>query len=274
MRHHRKMPNALRACLAALGVLAWAGSPAMAQGSDLYGLTGPQWQVGGAVFVAPKFEGSKSYEAFAFPFVAPAGVGGQESAVQVKGPDNVQFRLLNLYGFEAGPVLGWRFGRDADDSARLRGFEDIDGGLVAGAYAGYRAGPLLFAVSYRHQVTGDDTGGLVRFAVEHTARLNARTKVTASIGTAYASDDYMTSFFGVSAAQAVASGLAAYAPDAGFKDVSAGLTASIDLSERWTLLLAGRYTHLIGDAADSPIVETESQFYGGIGLSYKFSFTR
>jgi outer membrane scaffolding protein for murein synthesis (MipA/OmpV family) len=68
----------------------------------------------------------------------------------------------------------------------------------------------------------------------------------------------MTSFYGVNAAQAVASGLARYAPDAGFKDVSAGSTASIDLTERWTLLLTGRYTHLIGDAADSPIVESEN----------------
>jgi MipA family protein len=265
---------ALRSAIAGLGLLACAASPAAAQGSDLFGLTGSQWQVGGAVFVSPKFEGSKSYEAFAFPFAAPAGVGGREGPVQVKGPDNVQFRLLQLYGFEAGPVLGYRFGRDSGDSARLRGFDDIDGGLVAGGYAGYRAGSFFFSVSYHHQVTGDDTGGLVRFSAEHTMRLDARTKVTGSIGTAYASDDYMTSFFGVSAAQSAASGLARYAPDAGFKDVSAGLTASVDLSDRWTLLLTGRYTRLIGDAADSPIVESESQWYGGAGLSYKFNFGR
>ncbi len=114
----------------------------------------------------------------------------------------------------------------------------------------------------------------MRFAAEHTARLNAQTKLTASIGTAYASDDYMTSFFGVTAAQSAASGLARYTPDAGFKDVSAGLTAAIDLSDRWTLLLTGRYTHLIGDAADSPVVESESQFFGGLGLAYKFSLGR
>jgi len=265
--------TALRSCLAALGLLAWTCSPVAAQGSDLYGLTGPHWQVGGAVFVSPKFEGSKSYSAVGFPFLAPAGFG-QDSAVQVKGADNVQLRLLSQYGFEAGPVLGYRFGRDAGDSNRLRGFADIDGGLVAGAYAGYRAGPLLFAVSYHHQVTGDDTGGLVRLAVEHAARLNATTKLTASLGTAYASDDYMTTFFGVSAAQAAASGLARYTPDAGFKDVSFGLTAAIDLTDRWTLLLTGRYTHLIGDAADSPIVESESQFFAGLGLTYRFSFAR
>lgn len=261
----------LRAGLSALAALAWAGSPAAAQGSDL---TGPDWQMGGAVFVSPKFEGSKSYEAFGLPFIAPAGIGQQDGWVQVKGPDDVRFRLLQRHAFEAGPLLGYRFGRDSSDSVRLTGFEDIDGGLVAGAYAGYRAGPLFVSVSYHHQITGDDTGGLVRFAAEHSARLDPRTKVTASIGTSYASSDYMTSFFGVSAAQSLASGLPAYNASAGFKDVSAGLTASIDLDARWTLLLTGRYTHLIGDAADSPIVESESQFFAGAGLSYKFSWAR
>ena len=141
MKHNSAILTALRSGAMALGLLAGASLPAIAQGSDLYGLTGPHWQVGGAVFVSPKFEGSKSYVAFGFPFVAPAGFA-QDSVVQVMGADNVQFRLLQRYGFEAGPVLGYRFGRDSADSDRLRGFEDVDGGLVAGVYGGYRAGSL------------------------------------------------------------------------------------------------------------------------------------
>jgi outer membrane scaffolding protein for murein synthesis (MipA/OmpV family) len=251
-----------------------AGRAQTAQGSpEFFGLFGSQWQVGGVVFVTPKFEGAKSYEAVGFPFVAPAGLG-DDGVVQIKGADNVRFRVLQAYGFEAGPLLGWRFGRDEDDSDRLRvlnnGLGDIDGGLVAGGYAGYRAGPVLFSVSYHHQVTGDDTGGVVRLGLDHTARLTNTVRLTSSIGAAWASDDYMTSYFGVSAPVAALTGLPAYRPDAGFKDVSAGLTAFIDLDRRWTLLLTGRYTHLIGDAADSPIVESESQFFGGVGLSYKF----
>ena len=39
-------------------------------------------------------------------------------------------------------------------------------------------------------------------------------------------------------------------------------------------MLIGRYARLIGDAADSPIVESENQFYGGAALSYKFSLGR
>ncbi len=48
------------------------------------------------------------------------------------------------------------------------------------------------------------------------------------------------------------------------------MTASLDLNDRWSLMLMGRYSRLIGDAADSPVIETENQFYGGLGLSYKF----
>jgi MipA family protein len=143
--------------------------------------------------------------------------------------------------------------------------DDVDGGLVLGAFATYRTGPLAFSVSYHHQVTGDDTGGLVRFGVEHTSRLSPTVKLTTGIGANYATQEYMDAFFAVPGT---------FAPDAGFKDVYVGATASIDLSDRWSLLLIGRYAHLVGDAANSPIVETESQLYGGLALSYKFDWSR
>jgi MipA family protein len=255
-----------------------ATTPARAQErNDLFGFAGTPWQIGGFVFVTPKFEGSKSYDALGFPFVAPAGFGQGGSWVDIRGADDVRFRLIQTNGFEAGPLVGYRFGRDQDDAARLRGLGDIDGGLVLGAYAGYRVGPWFVSASYHQQVTGDeDTGGLVRLAIDHTWRLNPQTKLVASVGTAYASSDYMQTYFGVSAAQAATSlaGLPQYNPSAGFKDVSVGATATIELDPRWTLYLTGRYARLIGDAADSPVIETENTFFAGAGLSYKFNLPR
>lgn len=243
-------------------LMALAAGPAAADGDrDLFG---EGWKAGGFVYLSPTFEGSRSYEAIAFPFVLPAGVGTDDGLVQIKGVDDVRLRLFKAGGFELGPLAGYRFGRDADDVSNVPGLDDIDGGLVLGGFAAYRTGPLAFSVSYHHQATGDDTGGLVRLAAEHTSRLAPGFKLVASVGTNYATEDYMTAFFGT--------GL--YAPDAGFKDVFVGATASIDLSDRWSLLLIGRYAHLIGDAADSPIVETESQFYGGLALSYRFDLAR
>jgi MipA family protein len=246
------------ACAALLIVL--AAAPAAAQTAS--GPFGDRWQAGGFVYVSPSFEGSKSYDVIAFPFVAPAGLGN-EGFIQIKGADDVRFRLFQSGGFELGPLAGYRFGRDGDDVSNVD-VGDVDGGLVLGAFATYRSGPLAFSVSYHHQATGDDTGGLVRFGVEHTSRLSPTLKLTAGIGANYATDDYMTAFFAAPG----------YEPDAGFKDVHAGATATLDLSDRWSLHLIGRYAHLIGDAADSPIVETESQLYGGLALSYKFDWKR
>lgn len=263
------------AAAVALACMLAAPGPATAQGYDPFGIFGNQWQVGGLVYVSPKFEGANSYRAIGFPFVAPAGLG-ESTVVQIKGADDVRLRLFQLSGFEFGPLAGYRFSRDEDDAARLQGLGDVDGGLVLGGFATYRTGPFAFSVSYHHQATGDDTGGLVRFGAEHVGRLAPNVKLTTSIGTNYALDDYMTSFFGVTAAQSAASaaGLPVYLPSAGFKDVYVGANAAIDLNDRWTLMLIGRYARLIGDAADSPIVESENQFYGGAALSYKFSLGR
>jgi outer membrane protein len=257
--------------VAIFAALVTGACPAAAQDvSEPSGLFGNRWQVGGFVFVSPKFEGAKSYEVTGFPFVAPAGLG-EDGVVQIKGADDVRFRLLRLDGLELGPLAGYRFGRDDEDAEHLRGLGDIDGGLVVGGFAGYRTGPLAVSASYHHQATGDDTGGLVRFNGEFVSRPAAGLKLTTDIGANYATDDYMESFFGVSRAQSLASGLPVFDPSAGFKDVYAGLTAAIDLDERWSLTLTGRYARLIGDAADSPIVESENQFFGGLGASYKFS---
>jgi outer membrane scaffolding protein for murein synthesis (MipA/OmpV family) len=230
--------------------------PAAADEPDLIG---GRWQVGGFVYVSPTFEGARSYETLAFPFVLPAGVGS-DGKVQIKGVDDVRLRLFQAGGLELGPLAGYRFGRDADDVTHVAGLDDVDGGLVLGAFAAWRTGPWALSVSYHHQATGDDTGGLVRFGVEHTGRLAPNIKLVTGVGANYATEAYMTAFFATPL----------YAPDAGFKDVHIGATATIDLSDRWSLLLIGRYAHLIGDAADSPIVETESQLYGGLALSYKF----
>jgi outer membrane protein len=230
------------------------------------------WQAGGAVAFTPRFEGSNRYKAIAFPIVAPAGLGGDDGFLQIRNADDVRFRLLKWQGFEFGALAGYRGGRDSSDSAKLAGFADIDAGLVVGGFGGYRIGNTLLSVSYHRQVTGEDTGGVVRLLAEQTMRLDKRTTLVASIGTNIADKDYMQTFFGVSAAQAGA--LPLYTPAAGFKDVFGVLKATFELDRQWTLTLMGQYSRLVGDAANSPVIDTANQFSGGAGLTYKFDLGR
>ncbi len=246
--------------------------PVHAHGASDDYFSASAWQVGGAVVAMPKFEGSKNYRAIAFPFVAPAGISQGGGLVEARAADDVRVRLLRAQGLEFGVLGGYRFGRDSSDSTKLAGFADIEGGLVLGAYAGYRAGSTFLSASYHQQVTGDDTGGIVRLMAEQSMRLGAGAKLVASLGTNIASQEYMRTSFGVTPAQAGL--LPVYTPSAGFKDVFAGLTASVELDRSWTLYLTGRYSRLVGDAADSPVIDTPNQFFAGAGLSYKFNFGR
>jgi len=230
------------------------------------------WQAGGGVAVAPVFEGSNRYRAIAFPIVAPAGLSGSEGFVQFRNIDDIRFRLLTLQGWEFGALAGYRGGRDSSDSSKLVRFNDIDAGLVVGGFGGYRMGNTLLSASYHRQVTGEDTGAVVRLLAEQTVRLDARTKLVASIGTNIADKDYMQTFFGVTAAQA--GPLPVYSASAGFKDVFGGLKATFELDRQWTFYVAGQYSRLVGDAANSPVIDTSNQFSGGAGLTYKFDLGR
>ena len=89
----------------------------------------------------------------------------------------------------------------------------------------------------------------------------------------WGSDNYMNTYFGISPSGAAAIGLSTFDADAGVRDVSGGLIAMVPLSDK---LVAGAgivYSQLLGDAADSPIVDTRGdsrQLIYGIGFAYGF----
>lgn len=226
--------------------------------------------VGAMAIVLPKYEGSSDYRVVGVPFIAP-WFGSTESWVDVQGADDVRLRLFRYGGFEAGPLAGWRFGRDEEDGPLLAGLGDVDGGLVVGGYMAYRLGMLKPFLSYHHQVTGNATSGVLRMGSEATIQLARGVEFVGTVGASYADDDYMQAYFAVTPAQVLASkaGLAAYDVDAGFKDIFVGGTAKFQLSELWTLRVSARYARLIGDAADSPLVENENQWTAGIGVTYR-----
>src|SRR3546814_3702144 len=69
----------------------------------------------------------------------------------------------------------------------------------------------------------------------------------------------MRSYFGVTAEESLRSGLAAYRPGGGLRDVGAGATLGYRLSRRWGLIARAGANRYLGDAGDSPIVERSEE---------------
>jgi outer membrane protein len=240
------------------------GGPPVKEGD--WSVTGVR--VGGILNVKPKYEGSSEYEVGGLPFIFPVISGGSGSSgffsrVESRGLDDVRFALLRRDGFIAGPVVGYSLGRDEDDGDLLEGLGDIDGGAVAGGFVGYRWGTFQIDAAYR-QFFDDSEGYLIDFNAKVVRPINERLSFTGSIGATYADENYMDTYFGAGA----------FVADAGFKDVHVEIGLKAELSERWAAQAGVRYSRLLGDAADSPIVEDENQWEGTVGLSYKFDFGR
>jgi len=100
-----------------------------------------------------------------------------------------------------------------------------------------------------------------------------RTMVALRASTTYANSDYMDAYFSVNSHNIGRSTLDYYDADAGFKDVGLTCVISYQFNKNWGATGVLGLTRLIGDAADSPVVDDagdENQFLAGIMGTYRF----
>lgn len=225
--------------------------------------------IGGAVLVKPKYEGSDEFDVYGIPYALVLGSGlGRFS---FEGIDDLRYAPFRNSGFEAGPLIGYWFDREESDAPILTGLGDIDGALVAGGFIKYDFGGIFADISLHYGINDDDPGYLIRTGIGAKSRISDRVTLKGRAGITFASDDYMDTYFGLTAAQAAAAtGLLEFDPDDGIKDVHVSLSATIGITDRWYAVASGDYSRLVGDAEDSPIVESQDQFTGLIGLTYRF----
>ena len=269
------------------GALLLAAAPASAQDEapprqDRNSLT-----VGLGVGYAPTYEGSDDYR------IIPGGV------VRGKvGGHSFYTRGLQLY-FDAipeadgpgldiaiGPVVGLRLNRTSGiKDAQVRALGKLDTAYEVGGFAGIGQTGVItsdydnlsFRVSYLKDVGNAHESHIITPSIEYGAPLSRQTFVGLSLSADFVGNGYADYYFDVSPAGSLASGLAAYEADGGFKSWSLSLAGahaiSGDLLGGVSLFAVGSYTRLRGDFADSPVVSTAgsaNQWFGAIGLSYTF----
>ncbi len=255
------------ACSALFLPPAFAGGPeaSAADGWAFVAGTLADWNVvlGGGVLVAPKYEGSDEFDVQPIPFVT-ASIGEHVTI----DPRGVSVNLHRLGDLTLSGQLGYDTGRQQSDSDHLRGLGDIDMGGVVGATLTYRFGPAELYGSLERIIGGSDgTQATLGFKLAHNVE---QFRVSFGVSTTWADENYMQAYFGVTGVQSALSGLPRYAIGAGFKRVDLELAASYALSEHWLLRGELGLGYLLGDAADSPVVQEAFQPSVMLLVGYRF----
>lgn len=222
------------------------------------------WQIslGAGVASLPEYPGSGSNETRVLPLVNVrykrfflGGAPGSGSPAGL-GAYLYEDRSWNIGAVISGDVQD---PRQESDGARLRGLGDIDGTVRAGLFASYRLGWLTLRGSALSDVAGKDQGTTASFDAEATFRPLPHLTLSAGPGITWGNERYMQTFFGVDADQAARSGFAQYTVGSGASLARLSFGAQYELTPQWSLGSRITAARLLGDAADSPIVEDKNQ---------------
>jgi outer membrane protein len=148
------------------------------------------------------------------------------------------------------------------------GIDKVSDAVGARAFTKIRGGGFLAALGAT-KALGGTKGTIVDASLSYPFQVSSRFMLAPTIGTTWADRKYNDRYFGVTAAESLASGLPRFAAGSGFKDISGSLTASYRLTDRMSLTATGSMSSLLSDVKDSPIVEKKTQPSGVLAFTYR-----
>jgi len=285
----RSGPSVRRACHGIAFAAMLVAAPAFAQSTDRPAPADNDdtLTIGIGAAYGPTYEGSDDYR-----FLPGGAIRGKVSGhnFYTRGPQ-LYFDLIpekpgNSLDLALGPVVGARFNRTGGiKDAQVRALGKLDTAIEVGGFAGIaKTGvitsdydTLSFRVSYLRDVSNTHDSYVLTPAIEYGTPLSQTAYVGVSLSADHVGDGYARTYFDVTPAGAVASGLPVYSTDGGWKNVSVGLLGTVslsgDLRKGWALFAIGNYSKLLGDFKRSPIVSIagdSNQWFGAIGIGYTF----
>lgn len=174
-------------------------------------------------------------------------------------------------GFSISPSFGMVGSRDADDDAALTGLNEIDRTFELGGRVSYGVGPVMGYGALRKGFNGHE-GLTGEVGAKYRTELSDRVTLWSGLELGYGDSDYNETYFGVTPDESVTSGYSQYAPGGGFNSAAITFEARYAINDTTAILGEVEYGKLIGDAADSPIVQEEYQPKLRVGVVRRFSF--
>ena len=233
-----------------------------------------RWNVsiGAGTALKPTYEGSSNYEVSPVPFVNVSyndminlGAGGLNAYWHHDG-----LRVGGGLGFERGRKDYRTNGLSADGDDRLRGLGDIDAAVGPRAFAMYDFGFMVLGGSVTKLTRDTNNGLFANMRVGIPYKISRRLTLTAHLATTWANANYMQTHFGVTPTQAADSGFPEFSANAGFKDVSAGISATYFFRGHWFVVADATAEELTDDAGKSPITSSDTNVRIALIAAYHF----
>jgi len=220
--------------------------------------------------VYPDYEGSEEFTGL--PLLQARYNWANGCYVNLLGT-GMRANIVPSCAFEFGPMVVYRPERDSVDEKQVDKLKKVDAATEAGAFASWSINKFMLLLQAHADTSGTHDGYIIDAGAAWRFPLERKMQLIIVALASYASDDYMDTYFSIDAENAKLSGLAEYKADAGIKD--AGLIAVLQykLDNDWGLLGLLKYSCLVGDASDSPIVEDigdTNQLMTGLLINYSF----
>ena len=231
----------------------------------------PEWRrvVGLAAEVQPAYDGSRAYRLQGGPVI---NIHYRDIAFISTG-DGIGYNFVRSSHFQAGIGLTYDFGRqEKEDYANLRGMGNISAAPVGKLYASWvlsRKFPMILRVDAR-QFIGGAQGAIGDAGVYLPLPGSSRKFVMfAGPSISMATRHYLQRLYGVTPAQALASGHPAYEIDhAGTSAVGVGFSASKFITDHFLINLDSALNQIRGTPSRSPLVERRTQRELALSLDY------
>lgn len=261
------------------GILALAATLATCQAYAANGQEGSATHsgfvitLGSTAELSPDYPGARRVGLTALPSI---DIRRFDEVEELSAPDDgIDYGLLDIAGFELGPVIGFRDRRNST-AAGFPGLHNLSFDVDAGAFLQTWIIPdqLRFRTELRQALT-NGSGLEVDAGIDWFKRLGDDWVLSLGPRLSFADASYMQSYFGVSPREAASSGLSAFNAGGGIKSVGLAASASYQISPTWSLDIYDRLDDLTGNAAQSPITKSGvgSRWQNTLGLSLSHSFS-
>jgi MipA family protein len=248
------------------------GCAAHAQAFDAVRIFGPvdangKGTVGLAVINSPEFLGSKQRKTMLLPLLDYRWKNGFFAGTS----NGIGYLFDSAPNVQYGLRVTADFGRKADKSPALNGMGDIDAAAEFGGFFNYFVSPQMsLTSSLRYGAGNDNKGMVIDLGANYSMQFAPKWRGAVGVATTFANSNTMQTRFGVTPAQAITSGYAAYTPAAGLRDARVSASANYFFSRQVAVTAAVSASALLGDAKDSPIVRSKSSVTGVLAVSYDF----